>query len=81
MIAQLLKEKEDEIKHEEFCVGEFNRNQLQTERKDCGKEELIAKIEELETTIKHITEATETLKADIPEMQVQLKRVVDDREH
>merc|ERR1712039_626720 len=29
MIAQLLKEKEDEIKHKDFCVDEFNTNQLQ----------------------------------------------------
>merc|ERR1712190_508706 len=28
MIAQLLKEKEDEIKHKDFCVEEFNTNQL-----------------------------------------------------
>merc|ERR1719401_187192 len=29
MIAQLLKEKDDEIKHKDFCVDEFNSNQLQ----------------------------------------------------
>merc|ERR1719330_1185649 len=32
MVAQLLKEKEDEIKHKDFCVDEFNSNQLQTEK-------------------------------------------------
>merc|ERR1712226_1291359 len=32
MIAQLPKEKEDEIKHKDFCVDEFNTNQLQTEK-------------------------------------------------
>merc|ERR1719201_3204213 len=31
MVAQLLKEKADEIKHKDFCVEEFNTNQLQTE--------------------------------------------------
>ena len=30
MIAQLLKEKEDEIKHKDFCVDEVNTNQIQT---------------------------------------------------
>merc|ERR1719243_389195 len=29
MIAQLLKEKEDEIKHKDFCVDDFNTNQLE----------------------------------------------------
>merc|ERR1711933_296494 len=51
MIAQLLKEKEDEIKHKDFCVDEFNTNQLQTEKKEREKQDLIAKIEDLELTI------------------------------
>jgi len=80
MIAQLLQEKADEIKHKDFCVEEFNTNQLQTEKKEREKADLIAKIEELEMTIKTLTEAIETLKAEIAEMQVQLKRAGEDRE-
>merc|ERR1740117_2785056 len=34
MVAQLTKEKEDEIKHKDFCVDEFNTNELQTEKKE-----------------------------------------------
>merc|ERR1712190_437475 len=56
MIAQLLKEKEDEIKHKDFCVDEFNTNQLQTEKKEREKQDLIAKIEDLTMTIKTLTE-------------------------
>merc|ERR1719498_89137 len=37
MAAQLLKEKEDEIKHKDFCVEEFNTNELQTEKKGACK--------------------------------------------
>jgi len=80
MIAQLLKEKEDEIKHKDFCVEEFNTNELQTEKKEREKSDLIAKIEDLELTIKQLTEAIDQLKADIAEMQVQLKRAGEDRE-
>merc|ERR1712050_473562 len=80
MIAQLLKEKADEIKHKDFCVDEFNTNQLQTEKKEREKKDLIAKIEDLEMTIKALTEAIETLKSEIAEMQVQLKRAGEDRE-
>merc|ERR1711979_136588 len=76
----LLKEKEDEIKHKDFCVDEFNTNQLQTEKKEREKQDLIAKIEDLEMTIKALTEAIDTLKAEIAEMQVQLKRAGEDRE-
>merc|ERR1712151_1251924 len=80
MIAQLLKEKEDEIKHKDFCVDEFNTNQLQTEKKEREKQDLIAKIEDLELTIKTLTEEIEALKAQIAEMQVQLKRAGENRE-
>merc|ERR1719221_1681583 len=80
MVAQLLKEKEDEIKHKDFCVEEFNSNELQTEKKEREKADLEAKIEDLEHTIKALTEAIEQLKAEIAEMQVQLKRAGEDRE-
>mmetsp|Transcript_19985 Transcript_19985/g.45529 ORF Transcript_19985/g.45529 Transcript_19985/m.45529 type:complete len:697 (+) Transcript_19985:67-2157(+) len=80
MIAQLLKEKADEIKHKDFCVEEFNTNQLQTEKKEREKQDLTAKIEDLELTIKTLTEEIDALKAAIAEMQVQLKRAGEDRE-
>jgi len=80
MVAQLLKEKEDEIKHKDFCVDEFNTNELQTEKKERSKADLIAKIEDLELTIKQLTEAIDQLKAEVAEMQVQLKRAGEDRE-
>merc|ERR1712216_279854 len=80
MVAQLLKEKEDEIKHKDFCVEEFNTNELQTEKKEREKQDLTAKIEDLELTIKQLTEAIDTLKAEVAEMQVQLKRAGEDRE-
>merc|ERR1719484_513877 len=80
MVAQLLKEKEDEIKHKDFCVEEFNTNELQTEKKERENADLAAKIEDLELTIKQLTEAIDKLKAEIAEMQVQLKRAGEDRE-
>merc|ERR1712093_959240 len=80
MVSQLLKEKEDEIKHKDFCVDEFNTNELQTEKKERAKQDLTAKIEDLENTIKQLTDAIDTLKAEVSEMQVQLKRAGEDRE-
>merc|ERR1719223_2422722 len=80
MVAQLLKEKEDEIKHKDFCTDEFNTNQLQTEKKEREKKDLIAKIEDLEMTIKTLTQEIDKLKAEIAEMQVQMKRAGEDRE-
>merc|ERR1719491_1131850 len=63
MVAQLLKEKADE----------FNTNQLQTEKKEREKKDLMALIADLEAQI-------DGLKSEISEMQVQLKRAGEDRE-
>merc|ERR1719498_150784 len=80
MVVQLLKEREDEIKHKDFCTDEFNSNELQTEKKTRAKQDLTAKVEDLELTIKQLTEAIDALKAEVAEMQVQLKRAGEDRE-
>merc|ERR1719174_2329699 len=80
MVAQLLKEKEDEIKHKDWCVDEMNTNERTTEMKNRDKDDLNAKIEDLTNTIDQLTKAIETLKAEIAEMQVQLKRAGEDRE-
>jgi len=80
MIAQLLKEKADEIKHKDFCVDEFNKNLVSTERKDREKSDLQAKIEDLKMTIETLTKEIAALKAEIAEMEVQLKRAGENRE-
>merc|ERR1719316_546041 len=80
MVAQLLKEKEDEIKHKDFCVGGFNENERDTEKKEREKKDLTEKIDDLTMPIDELTKSIETLKAEIAEMQVQLKRAGEDRE-
>jgi hypothetical protein len=80
LIAALLKEKADEIKKKDFCVTEFNSNQLETEKKDKEKKDLIAQIEDLTLTIEDLTKAIETLEAEIAEAKEQLKRAGEDRE-
>merc|ERR1711957_773876 len=80
LVVQLLKEKEDEIKHKDFWVEEFNTNQLQTEKKENEKEDLLALIEDLELQIKTLTSEIDTLKAEVTEMNVQMKRAGEDRE-
>jgi len=80
MITQLLKDKEDEIKHKDYCVEGFNENEKDTQKNEHEKKNLIQKIEDLTMTIDELTKAIETLKAEIAEMQVQMKRAGEDRE-
>merc|ERR1719160_1651544 len=80
MIAQLTKQQEDEIKHKDFCVDDFNTNQLQTEKKEREKTDLEALIDDLKMTIAKLTKEIAALEADIAETQMQLKRAGEDRE-
>jgi DNA repair exonuclease SbcCD ATPase subunit len=80
MISQLMAEKNDEIKHKDFCVEEFNTNQVQTERKEAEKQDLLALIEDLQMTIKTLTGEIDTLKSEIAELELNLKRGGEDRE-
>jgi len=80
MIAALLEEKADEIKHKDFCVDELNTNQLETETKEREKSDQIAKIDDLTNTITTLTNDIATLKSEISETQVQMKRAGEDRE-
>merc|ERR1711957_253065 len=50
------------------------------EKKEREKTDLIAKIEDLEMAIDELAKSIETLKAEIAEMQVQLRRAGEDRE-
>merc|ERR1719174_2471501 len=80
MVDKLIKEKEDEIKHKDFCVEELNNNERDTEMKQRDKADLIAKIDDLAMTIDTLAKEIETLKAEVAEMQVQMKRAGEDRE-
>jgi chromosome segregation ATPase len=80
MIAALQQEKADEIKHKDFCVEEFNQNQLATEKKTRQKNDLDASIDDLNMSIKQLTSDLDNLKAQIAEMKTQMKRAGEDRE-
>jgi outer membrane murein-binding lipoprotein Lpp len=80
MVDKLIKEKEDEIKHKDFCVEEINNNERDTEMKERDRDDLIAKIDDLAMQIDSLAKAIEVLKAEVAEMQVQMKRAGEDRE-
>jgi len=80
MIAELLKQKEEEIKLKDYCVDGFNQNEKDTNQKEREKTDLTTLIEDLTMQIDELKKAIATLKAEISEMQVQLKRAGEDRE-
>merc|ERR1719265_3066274 len=80
MIAELLKQKEDEIKQKDFCVDGFNENEKQTTEQTRIKTDLETLIEDLTMKINELHEAIETLKAEVGELQVQMKRAGEVRD-
>merc|ERR1719218_253239 len=80
MIAELLKQKEDEIAQKDFCIEGFNKNEAATTEKTREKTDLTTLIEDLTMQIDELHKAIETLKAEIGEMEVQMKRAGEDRE-
>merc|ERR1719387_2274377 len=80
LVAQLLKEKADEIKQRDFCIDEFNTNKLDVTNKEQEKKDLIAKIADLDATIKTLTEEISALKESIADMEAKLKEASENRE-
>jgi len=80
LIAQLLQDKADEIKHKDFCTEELNSNQLQTEEKTRQKTDLLSTMETLTMKIAALAEAIATLKSEVGDLQLSLKRAGEDRE-
>jgi len=80
MVGQLTKEKEDEIKHRDYCVSGLNENEKSTETSERDKSDVTMRIEDLTMTIEKLDKEIETLKAEIVEIQTQLKRAGEDRE-
>jgi chromosome segregation ATPase len=79
MIAELMKQKKDEIAHRDYCIENLNKNEAVTERKDREKKDILTKIDDLTATIETLIKEIETLKSEISEMGLQLKHAGEDR--
>merc|ERR1719316_1624681 len=80
MIAELMKQKKDEIAHRDYCIENLNTNEANTERKDREKKDVLTLIDDLTATIQTLTKEIATLKSEISEMQTQLRYAGEDRE-
>mmetsp|Transcript_91038 Transcript_91038/g.208618 ORF Transcript_91038/g.208618 Transcript_91038/m.208618 type:complete len:685 (+) Transcript_91038:88-2142(+) len=80
MIGKLLQDKEDEVKHKDYCVEELNTNERETDLKNRDREETEASIDTLKNEIHMLSQELDTLKAEIQSLQTELKRAGEDRE-
>lgn len=79
MVAQLLKEKDDEIKHRDFCIDEFSVNARETSREEHESSRLTEKVKDLQGTVDELGKAIEALKTEITDMEKQIKDAGEDR--
>merc|ERR1719428_796707 len=80
MIDMLTKEQKDEVKKRDYCISALNTNERDMAMKERDKNDLIALIDDLKNTIATLEKDIEMLKAEIAELEVQLKRASANRE-
>lgn len=79
LVAKLKVEMADEVKHKDFCVQEFQDNQVTTEKKQAKLDNLVSELENLGAKKTKLQETIATLKKEIEETQMQMQRATEDR--
>jgi len=80
MVAQITKEKADEIVFRDSCISELNSNERSTDQELHTKEKLESQIATLDMRSKELETNIATLKAEIAELQTELKKAKDIRQ-
>jgi len=79
MILHLSRQASDEIVLRDTCISNLNTNERNTDKEIHTKTNLETKIAGLEMNIKELEQITATLKADIDELQNELRKASDNR--
>jgi hypothetical protein len=79
LVSALLAEKDEEIKHRDYCIDELNQNERSTEKEIHTKATLESKVEGLKTQIGGFVGVVEGLQAEISDLQTQRQRAQEDR--
>jgi hypothetical protein len=79
MVATLKTQQADEVKKNDWCKSELQENEMTTMKTKDLKADLEAKSEQLEVTIKALSEEIEKAHMDIQQLQVDLQRASENR--
>jgi len=80
MIQELKAQQSEEVKLKEFCTSELNENEKQTYTTNQHLTDTKAKIEGLEATIGTLEKEIEAAKAEISNLQIEIKKAGEVRE-
>merc|ERR1719272_1256160 len=79
MIATLNTQQADEVKKNDWCKATIQENEMSTAKTNDEKADLEAKIGQLESTIKTLSEEVEQAHLDVSNLNLQLQRASEDR--
>merc|ERR1719387_1199866 len=80
MVEALKKEQKEEVEQKDYCIAEFNENDVSTAEKTDMKGDLETKISSLDSMIEELTEAIANLKSEIADTQTEMKKASQIRE-
>merc|ERR1719191_2209984 len=80
MVAALKKEQKEEVDKKDYCISELNQNEKQTYDKNHVKTDLETKIDDLNALSQELNEEIASLKQDIADMNLEMKRASENRE-
>jgi len=80
MVAQLLNEKELEVRHKDWCIDELAKNERSAEKQAHTKATLDNTIQGLQLKITGLNNTIEGLQGEISDLQLQQQRAREDRE-
>lgn len=79
MVAQLNVEQADEVKKSDWCKQSLQSNDMSIAKTETSKDDLIAKIDLLDSNMNTYSNEIATAKANIVELQTNLQRASEDR--
>merc|ERR1719265_3076056 len=79
MIATLQTQQADEVKKNDWCKATIQENEMNTAKTSDLKADLEAKIGQLESTIKTLSEEIEKAHLDVSNLNLELQRASEDR--
>jgi hypothetical protein len=79
LIAELKKQQAEEVKKYDACKADIHGNEMDTMKKESEKKDLEATISDLDGALMQLTADLDTLKQQVAENQIALKRASEDR--
>lgn len=80
MVEQLLKEKEDEVKHKDWCDQELRDNERLRNKNSRNTQDSETEIDRLNGSIKQLTSLIDRLNKEVSDLHVDIKRAGEDRQ-